>query len=604
MRLYSTLTAGLVAAALLAVGQPAAGQYSPYPGAVQPTYNPAAYAPQMTAQQQQLAQQQIAQQRALQQQAMPQQAVPQQPQATQQVARPAYAPAVGYQPMQGQPYAQAPVAVHPSATAYQYGQQAMAAQLGLTQQPMGATQQPAAAAPRVAYMQSQGSDSRQLPAPTEAIEQAPATTASPVAPTVMPAVTPGPMSTVPMTTGPMTATPATSYGVATHGAAPAGDCGCNTGAATGTWEGYLPAATGCTTGDCGYAGAECGDFSCAPYCDTRPKRQWFAGLYGLYMGRDNPGKATSAFLVDPVPTGTYYPQPGTDVFFLTSEADVDFTGGGEVRLGSTFGCASDPCSCTSYQPFAWEIGYWGLAEDSSFGELADDDFAGTDRIYGAINYAGLEYDRDGAGTTYSYRPLNDYYDYQAPIDPASTNDLRVLAVRVRQTFQVQNIELNFWRFGSPGVGAGGCGASGGGLGIGGGALRNTLARGAAACGVGSGAGCNNGCYGGCNTGACSYDACGCAPAPRKRFFINGLAGVRYFRLDETFRNSVFFAAPGDPGYPGDMPPTDQVIFHDVEVDNDLVGFQLGSSMNCLVGCKWTLFCDTNFGIYGNQIDSY
>ncbi|MEM9186790.1 MAG: BBP7 family outer membrane beta-barrel protein, partial [Planctomycetota bacterium] len=231
---------------------------------------------------------------------------------------------------------------------------------------------------------------------------------------------------------------------------------------------------------------------------------------------------------------------------------------------------------------------------------SDDDFAGTDRIYGGINYAGLEYDRDGAGGgTYAYRPLNDYYDYQAPIDSTSTNDLRVLAVRVRQTFQVQNIELNFWRFGSPatpGLGGGaGCGSGVGG-GVGSGVLRNAIA-GASGCGPA------------CGSAGCGCEPCGCAPAsPPRRFFINGLAGVRYMKLDETFRNSVFFAAAADPTYPGDMPTTgagaDQVIFHDIEVDNDLVGFQLGCSMNCLVGCRWTLFADTNFGIYGNSIDAY
>ncbi|MEM6330328.1 MAG: hypothetical protein AAF790_08770, partial [Planctomycetota bacterium] len=64
-------------------------------------------------------------------------------------------------------------------------------------------------------------------------------------------------------------------------------------------------------------------------------------------------------------------------------------------------------------------------------------------------------------------------------------------------------------------------------------------------------------------------------------------------------------AAGEPGsYDGSMPEDDNVLFHDVEVDNDLVGFQLGCSMNCLVGCRWTFFADTNFGVYGNQVDSY
>lgn len=446
---------------------------------------------------------------------------------------------------------------------------------------------PRATAPRVA-MQAGAS----LPAPTEAV------------PAAM-GVTPGPMTGVTVTP----AQPAASYPAAapapvsttypSYPAAPAGYAG----------DSYMAAgcSTGsCATGDCGTSvyGCDTGAY-CAPVTPAAPRRQFFLGLYGLYMGRDNPGKATSVFLVDGAPAGTYYPDPGTDVLFATSEADVDFTGGGEIRVGTTFGCGTDPCTGCAYQPFAWEMGYWGLAEDSSVGEIVDD-FGGTTRIYSQMNYAGLEYDRDGSGGTYGYRPVNDYYDYQKPIDSTSTNDIRVLAVRVRQSFYAQNLELNFWRFGTAGVGAGLAGGCGTGLG----GLAGGRGCGAGACGAGA---CG---AGACGVGACGAgcDSCGCGPVVRpQRFFLNGLLGVRYLQLDETFRNAVFFTrddgfgavAAGEPtAFPDDMPEDDNTIFHDVEVDNDLVGFQLGCSMNYVAGCRWTLFADTNFGVYNNHIDKY
>lgn len=520
------------------------------------------------------------------------------------------------------PQAQYPQAQHPQAGQYQQAQP----QQQYPQAP-GYAQMPQAPYARTAMGQ-------QLPAPTEAIGQghvAPQAAAPPVAPAV-----------------------------ASYNAAGA-DCNCNqsapVAAPTTSWEGYMPAAApagGCATGNCGtgncgtgncgtgncdggaaygyaagdagcysggsyYAGNDCG----VSYASAGPRRQWFAGIYGLYMGRDNPGKALSTVLIETPPGAgsRYYPAVGgADVFLFSSDAETDFTGGAEVRLGSTFGSATDPCSCTSYQPFAWELGYWGLAEDSNFAEIRDLDGITTgSRLYGmGINYGGLEFNRFATGLDADYRPLNDYYDYQVPVDGDSTNDIRVDAVRVTQTFQVQNMELNFWRFGTGGFGTGLVSASvgggfGSGAGVGGGLGGNACGGfGAGGCSTGS-CGCNSGCYsgGGCYSSGCN-DGCYAAPAPQRRFFINGLAGVRYMRLDESFRNAVFFQSTAggstDVDYSGSMPTTGttatQVLFHDIETDNDLVGFQLGCSMNCVATSRFTLFADTNFGIYGNQIDNY
>ena len=185
--------------------------------------------------------------------------------------------------------------------------------------------------------------------------------------------------------------------------------------------------------------------------------------------------------------------------------------------------------------------------------------------------------------------MNDYYDYQMPIeDPTAVgaNDIRVLAFRIRQKFSAQNIELNFWRFGTPST---------------------------AGCGYSS-------TYGACTAvpmDSCSGGVCGastCGPRqPQRRFLVNGLMGVRFFRIDEDFGFDTFFTmddgaggvvAGEPPAYTGFPPGEDNTLLHDIEVDNNLVGFQIGGSMNWLIGCKWSVFADSNFGVYGNHIDSY
>jgi len=103
------------------------------------------------------------------------------------------------------------------------------------------------------------------------------------------------------------------------------------------------------------------------------------------------------------------------------------------------------------------------------------------RMYGMKNFAGLEYDRD-AGATYTWRPVNEYYDYQIPI-PAPPGAppagyVAVLAQRVWSDFKVQNLEVNVIRF----------------------PLCDT-------CGNGGGCGGCDPC--GCNTNYTGCDTCGC-----------------------------------------------------------------------------------------------
>ena len=493
-------------------------------------------------------------------------------------------------------------------------------------------QHPMYAAPRVA-------SAAVLPAPAEVINRA-----APV-PQAVRAVPPNYQAPVQQGYSQQQGYPqqaVTNYQAPASGYASSGCSSCQaapavSAAPTTSWEGYTGApvaSAGCATGNCGgggyvttgaaYPTASYGTSSYgAPACNVSsyvpaPKRQWFVGVYGLYMQRDNPGKALGAISIEDASTigGTYYPDPAVDTFLFTTSADVDPQFGGEIRFGSTFGCAD---ACGGGQPFAWEIGYWQLEEDSSMGVMTETgtvSAANTRRIVGMRNYAGLEFDPDGAaGANWAYRPLNDYAGYQIPVDgdPAST-DIRVLGVRVRQRFEMKNLELNFWRFGHPTESAG---LAGGGLGLGG---RGLAGRGLGGRRLSGAPGC--GAYGGggsCGTGACGVGgACGpaaCQPCrPPRRFFINGLAGLRYMKIDEDFALAQQFTvvdAAGDPlagqptSYLGTFPEGDvNTFFHDIEADNQLVGFQLGCSMNWLVGCKWNVFADTNLGVYGNQIDMY
>lgn len=462
---------------------------------------------------------------------------------------------------------------------------------------------PAYAAPRMAQ-------ASELPAPAEAVgsmapeitpaQRAPATSVAPSAMSYGGSYTQHTNHVQPSYAAPM--------GVPASAGCATGNCGGGYTAAPApaTSYGYGGCDTGsCATGNCGAASyGNVGYESCygapAPACDVGcapvRKRQWFAGVYGLYLNRvGDQGKAAVAYLTDTATfTGNYYPN-ASDPTLFTVAADNDGQFGAEIRFGSTFG--NDPCNCN--QPFAWEVGYWGLDDDSSSSVLAlpgSLSAANTMRLYSQYNYRGLNADLDGAGTDWADRPM--YLDDGEPADAdLYATDVRLLAVRVRQRFTMQNLELNFWRFGTPTTAAG--------------------------CGVGLGGGA-----GACGGGSCGVDACGgcapvaCAPArPPRRFFINGLAGVRYLRVDDDFGLDQRFAivnttAPNQGEVPTGTPtggwvdtydsfPNDnQTIYSDFEADNELVGFQLGCSMNWLVGCRWNVFADSNFGIYGNNASVY
>jgi hypothetical protein len=130
---------------------------------------------------------------------------------------------------------------------------------------------------------------------------------------------------------------------------------------------------------------------------------------------------------------------------------------------------------------------------------------------------------------------------------------------------MQNLELNFLRLPICGCGA---------------------------CGIDCGGGCGYGC-----------DPCACF---QPSFGITGLCGVRYVRFDDDFLNAVQFADPTvpDPAYNGFDYASDTEIFHEISIDNELTGMQLGANMDWCVAPCWTLFWNSQFGVYGNHIEHY
>ena len=360
-------------------------------------------------------------------------------------------------------------------------------------------------------------------------------------------------------------------------AAQPGGCGCNA-ATYGAGDYYTAPGCGCgATG--GYP--NCGVTN---YCDTGCNdNQWFGGVYFLEMGRTN---ASPVKLTSQMPTGgayPYYPQPDAAVM-TTRDVNYDFREGVEVRVGSTF-TIGEPCSacqstcgyntgcgcnsCTPQTTYAWEVAWWGLNDNPNDQTV---DYNGTDRIYGMKSFVGLEYDRDGAGATYAYRTVNDYYGYQMPITapPApSLGYVRVMSQNVHTDFRAQNLELNVIRFPvcstpcSTGCSSGGCGS------------------GSCGCGGYDACGCNS-CNGGCD------DSCGLG------FSMYGSCGVRYFHVTDEF----MYGSDSEV-YDGSAWSAPSSLNYNIDVKNDLVGPQVGWTSDYCYG-KWNLFCNSTFGIFDNH----
>lgn len=327
----------------------------------------------------------------------------------------------------------------------------------------------------------------------------------------------------------------------------------------------------------------------APGCGPVVRRQgyWFGGLGGLIFNRDYEDDKFFAY-----PLG----MPLTKSLSST-DADVGSMGGIEATFGKRF------CNGTGFQ-----VTYWGIFSETGTGTASGGDPQTTWPSASYMNY--------NVGSMDGY------------LNPA-------VAFRVRRTNEFHNVELNFLRYtlaSNTVTCATGCGGVGRGFGApvyGGGQYGGIGFRGAGAYNAnygagcngnggysfGSGAGCNGAAYGnaGCGQGACGVGgqcgpACGTGPvacgrpglglgrlaAARTRpFQFDLLAGIRFFKFDENFlfRSST----------PGDYSNHINDIYYDIDVDNRLIGVQVGGLVEYCLFPSWTLTGGTKLGIYGNSI---
>lgn len=340
------------------------------------------------------------------------------------------------------------------------------------------------------------------------------------------------------------------------------DSGCGTGGcSTGgrLFGGRLGGYGRCGAGGCDVGGCDsgCGVGSCFDGCGRGCGRKWFGGVYGLFMERAGSDWNPLAFSVaDATPAG-YYPAPAD---YVLNRDDVTNTqhGGAEIRLGYVLG-GRDCCGCGPR--YAIEVAYWGLAQQENVASY--DDQTG-ERLYGMVDYRGLEYDN---GYVAGYRPLNHYYDNAPPTADYATgwpNAIEVQRVTVSSTFSAQNIEVNL--------------------------LRLPM--------LSSGCGCATSSCGGCDAGGCGVNPCAGAPCRASRCSVTTLLGVRYMRFDEDFYLRSDYIEDPTGGAWVDW------VQHNVEADNHLVGLQLGCNGIYHMGCsgRFALHCNTNAGIFGNHME--
>ena len=86
-----------------------------------------------------------------------------------------------------------------------------------------------------------------------------------------------------------------------------------------------------------------------------------------------------------------------------------------------------------------------------------------------------------------------------------------------------------------------------------------------------------------------------------------LCGLRYLRVDDDFEYATMWATDaGGVLTPPAYTPWDGEgeLYYDIEVDNELAGFQLGANMNYCVSCKCNVFWNSTFGMYNNHIEVY
>jgi hypothetical protein len=284
---------------------------------------------------------------------------------------------------------------------------------------------------------------------------------------------------------------------------------------------------------------------------------WFGGVYGLIMDRD--GEDDYFVLqnrADP-----------RNTFFNANDADMDFAGGVEARLGKTF------CCCR----WGLEGVYWGL--------FPDDQSASFSVPQPVANPYDLRFDTNNVFLNLSDPITGPYRDSIYNQFQNGANAIR--AVRLDRSFEYHNVEINILSGPLTPSGGGGCGGGCGGS-CGGGCGSYGMSGPTSACGDGCGGYYGGNCYGACHT------ACG----PRPRLNVGWLFGVRFFKIDEAIRLSVDAEDgvynSGDPSFE---------FRHNIQTENNLVGVQMGVHLDYYLTKCLHLEAGSKFGFYGNHVNS-
>ena len=281
------------------------------------------------------------------------------------------------------------------------------------------------------------------------------------------------------------------------------------------------------------------------------RNMWFGSIGGLVFNRDFEDDKLLAY-----PLGL----PRTKSL-LSTDADPGAIGGVEAIFGRRF--------CNGY---GIQVNYWGLFSEVGIAEASTGNPQTTWQTSSLLSY------NPGGGAN----PVNTYLNAAA-------------SYRIRRTNEFHNIELNFLKYstairnydcnpcGFGGCGAGACGAAGCG-GYGGGGYCDPCGASCDPCAQSCGQPC----------GSCgSLGGCGCFGANPRPFRFDLLAGVRFFKFDEDF----FFRTSTNGDYVNNV----NDIYYDTDIENNLVGFQVGGNVEYCIFPKWKVVGGTRFGIYGNSI---
>ncbi len=282
----------------------------------------------------------------------------------------------------------------------------------------------------------------------------------------------------------------------------------------------------------------------------------------------------------------------------TRDARSGVMPGFEVFLGRYFNCGRNAITAS----------YWGLYPENQMASITTE--GGVRDLRSRYQFTGVSMPTVG---TYLTAPVYDWYD----TDNTGGNNNISQAQRIERSSEFHNVEANLLGFMTGGAsrsfylptsGTLFSGTRGARRGYGGG-------FGGGGCGYCGGAGCGmcGSGQGGCGTGNCGTDACGgscgeCYSCPPTRYAtgpccltpgcgsrlnMTWLAGVRYFRFEDNLNyassiNDTVFGNGNDD------------IYYNSGLVNDLVGFQIGGTLNYCTGRRASLYATSKMGIYGNH----